>query len=291
MNPPAASEGPAKQPPPRQRIALVSLLADEDPAVFRMVRSKVLSFGPAAIEWLRPFALSGEPLLRRRVREILGHFGRQDADNRFLSFCMSQGEDFNLEQGVWMLTRTQYPEINVAGYQALLDNYAGELRESIDFSAEPRDILRALNRYLFEHLRFQGDEENYYDAENSYPNRVMDRRTGNPISLCLIYLCLCRRLHLPVTGIGLPGHFICRYQSSRFETYIDVFNKGKFLSKADCIQYLVQTNHGLGDGYLAPASPRRTLMRICANLHQIYLHREQSEEVGRFQRYLVILAK
>ena len=88
MNPPAASEVPAKQPSPRQRIALVSLLADDDPAVFRTVRSKVLSFGPAVIEWLRPFALSGDPLLRRRVREILDP---DLPDERGLDIRESQG--------------------------------------------------------------------------------------------------------------------------------------------------------------------------------------------------------
>ncbi|MFM8471291.1 MAG: transglutaminase family protein, partial [Limisphaerales bacterium] len=38
----------------------------------------------------------------------------------------------------------------------------------------------------------------------------MDRRTGNPISLSIVYLAVTRRLRLPVTGIGMPGHFICR---------------------------------------------------------------------------------
>ena len=50
-------------------------------------------------------------------------------------------------------------------------------------------------------------KQNYYDPENSYLNRVMDRRTGNPINLCLLYILLARRLRLPVAGIGLPGHF------------------------------------------------------------------------------------
>jgi len=42
---------------------------------------------------------------------------------------------------------------------------------------------------------------------------VVDRRKGNPINLCLVYLMLARRLRLPLAGIGLPGHFICRFQT------------------------------------------------------------------------------
>ncbi len=114
----------------------------------------------------------------------------------------------------------------------------------------------------------------------------MDQRTGNPINLCLIYILLARRLRLPVAGIGLPGHFICRYQSTAAEIYLDPFNRGKFLTKADCIQFLINANCSLRNDYLVPVSPRRLLLRICSNLHQVYQRLEQAVEAMRLQRYL-----
>jgi regulator of sirC expression with transglutaminase-like and TPR domain len=165
------------------------------------------------------------------------------------------------------------------------------LRESITEAAEPEEVLGSVNNYLFNELGFAGNEENYYDPENSYLNRVLDRRTGNPINLCLVYLLIARRLGLPVTGIGLPGHFICRYQSIAREIFIDPFSRGKLLTKTDCVQYLLQGNYSVRDDYLAPVTPRRMLLRVCGNLHQIYLHLEKSEEATRLQRYLVALAR
>lgn len=274
-----------------QRAALLILLADDDPKIFRKIRHKIVSLGPSVSEWLRPHILSRDPALRRRAQEIILTFERQAADNAFLAFCLKHGEAFDLESGAWNLALTQYPDINVAGYEALLDSFAGHLRETIRDSKKPEEILGALNHYLFEELNFVGNEEQYYDPNNSYLNRVLDRRTGNPINLCLVYLLLARRLSLPVAGIGLPGHFICRYQSSSAEIYIDVFNRGKLLTKADCIQYLLQGNYSVRDDYLAPATSRRLLLRICGNLHQIYLHLEQPEEATRLQRYLVALAR
>jgi regulator of sirC expression with transglutaminase-like and TPR domain len=274
-----------------QRAALISLLGDPDPAIYQTVREKLLSFGPAIVESLRPYLLHNEPLLRRRARELVDHFGRQNADTQFLAFCLNQGEDFDIEQGVLFLARTQFSDINLAAYTALLDSFAGDLREQIDFNGEAEQILAAINDYLFQQLGFYGNEENYYEPENSYINCVLDRRTGNPISLSLIYLFVARRLKLPMTGIGLPGHFICRYQDSQSELYIDAFNRGKLLSKADCIKYLLHTNHSLQEGHLAPVTSRRILLRICANLHQIYTQLEAREEISRLQRYLVALAK
>jgi regulator of sirC expression with transglutaminase-like and TPR domain len=274
-----------------QRAALLNLLSDEDPAIYQTVRQRILSCGPAVAGWLKPHTLSGDGVLRRRTQEILRHFQRQTADNSFLAFCLKNGEDFNLETGVWLLAQTQYPDINVEAYEALLDSYAAELQERIVFGKPARDILKAIQKYLYGELGFRGNETNYHDPENNYLNRVLDRRTGNPINMCLVYLLLARRLRLPIDPIGLPGHFVCRYQSSSAEIYIDAFSGGKLLTKGDCIQYLVQGHYGVRDDFLVPVTPRRLLLRICANLHQIYLQLELTEETTRVQRYLVALAR
>jgi len=274
-----------------QRAALLTLLTDEDFSIYSAVRKKILACGPAAKDWLRPYATSSDPALRRRTHEIILFFEKQAADNAFLAFCIRHGEDLDLEEGAWLLARTVYPEINVEGYRALLDNFAGELCERINPSAPPRTILTLINQYLFDELGFSGNEEDYYDPDNSYLNRVLDRRTGNPINLCLLYMLLGRRLRLPIAGIGLPGHFICRFQSSSAEVYLDVFHRGKLLTKADCVHYLLNGSFSVKDEYLSPVTPRRLMLRVCANLYQIYLMREKEDEATRLQRYVVALGR
>ena len=159
------------------------------------------------------------------------------------------------------------------------------------FGAAPDQILATINRYFFEELSFSGNEQNYYEPDNSYLNRVVDRRLGNPVSLCLIFLFITRRLRLPVTGIGTQGPFICRFQTSKEELYIDVFNKGRLLTKGECLKFLPQASRGFQDGYLTPTTPRRTLLRLCSDLHQIYVHLNDREESERLQRYIIALAK
>jgi len=274
-----------------RREALLTLLADEDAAVYQKIRQKILSLGPSASDWLRPHTLSRDPVLRRRAQEIVLRFDRQAADTMFLGFCLKHGEELDLEEGAWLLAQTQYPEINTAGYRALLDSFADDLRERTVRGTDHEPLLKSVNRYLFQELGFCGNDQDYYDPENSYLSRVVDRRTGNPINLCLLYMLLCRRLHLPVAGIGLPGHFLCRYQSSSAAVYIDAFHGGRLLNKADCVRYLLQGNYSVRDEYLAPLSPRRILLRVCTNLHQVYLHLDKAEDATRVQRYLVALAR
>jgi len=274
-----------------QKAALLNLLTDDDPAIYHIIRGKILSFGPSARDWLRAHTLSSNPVLRRRAQEIVDYFERQAADNRFLAFCLSRGEDLDVEQGAWLLSQTQYPNINIMAYQALFDSYVGDLKERIDFGATPEKILETINQYLFTDLGFTGNEQNYYDPDNSYLNRVVDRRTGNPISLCMVYLAVTRRLRLPVAGIGMPVRFLCRFQTPMREVFIDAFGKGRLLTKADCIRFLMQTGHEFHDGFLSPVSPRKMLLRMCSTLHQVYSNLDLADEISRLQRYIVALSK
>jgi len=290
MNPPVASPEPAPL-TESQKTALLTLLADEDPNVHQVIRAKILSHGPAMVEWMRPHLLSSDPMLRRRAAEIVDHFDREAADNAFVAFCLTRGEDLDMEQGAWLLAQTQYPNINATAYQALLDSFAGDLRMRIDFGAPADQILTTINQFLFSHLGFSGNEQNYYDPENSYLNRVVDRRTGNPISLCVLYLAISRRLRLPIAGINMPGHFLCRFQGTRGDIFIDAFHRGRLLTRADCIKLLINAGHEFYEGFLSPVSSRRILLRMCSNLHHIYTRLEHSDESNRLHRYITALAK
>ena len=274
-----------------KKSALLALLADEDPSVFEAIRGEIISYGPTVSTWLRDYALDENPLLRRRTQEIITHFDRLEADTKFHAFCLNHGETFDLEEACWLLSKTVYPRMNPVAYSAILDDHAHNLMQKIDFGAEPEGIIASINHYLFKSIGYQGNEEEYYSAENSYLNRVIDLRSGNPISLCIIYLLACQRLGLPVTGIGLPGHFLCRFQNSRQELYIDAFNLGRVLTKTDCMKYLKQSGYEFHETFLMPSSPRRILLRICSNLHQIYLHDGQKKDAARLQGYIVSLSK
>ena len=291
MGKPSQSDSAATLPDQKTRRALINLLGDDDREIAQTVRAKILSYGQLARPWLEVESLHDDPLIRRRIRGVLTVLQREEADVRFMTFCRHHGEEFDLEEGIWFLSQTRYPEINAEGYRAILDEWAIRLKEALKPYRKGESRLAVINEFLFTELGFRGNEDNYYDPENSYLNRVVDRRSGNPISLCLIYILIGRRLAMPIAGIGFPGHFLCRYQSSVEEHYIDAFNQGKLLTKAQCMQYLTENGLGVREGYLVPISARRVLLRICANLHQIYLKFSETEEAARVQRYLVALAR
>ena len=273
------------------KAALLNLLTDEDPAVHQAVRARIVACGPTARVWLQPHALSPDALMRRRVAEILHHLARQEADTAFLDFCLRHRDDGDLEDGVWLLARTRYPEINPDAYRALLDSYAADIRERLGTEVRSIGALAVVNDHLFNELGFRGNEKDYYDPENSYFNRVLDRRTGNPISLCTLYWLVARRLRLPVVGVGMPRHFLCRYQTATDTVYVDAFNRGKLLTRADCIRFLHQIGQGIQESHLGPVTAAQTLSRMCANLQQIYHELGHRDEATAVRRYYLALNK
>jgi regulator of sirC expression with transglutaminase-like and TPR domain len=279
---------PIVAPADSRRAALITLLSDEDPAVYRAVRQMILSCGNAD-NWLHPFTLSDDPLLRRRAREIIRQLAGQAADMQFLGFCLQHGEWFDIERAAWMLSATAHPDRSVEGCEALLDEYAAELRARIGNSREPEDILGAMNLFLFEDLGFHGNANAEFNLQDLYLLRVLERRAGDAVNLCLIYLLLGHRLQLPLAGIAVPGYFLCRYQSSSGEVFVDVCNSGRFLTRADCLHHLMPSSGAFPADVLEPASARRILLRVCENLHLAYIHHDCGEDATRIRRYLVAL--
>ena len=274
----------------KDKAALVRLLSDPDPRVLHAVRQTLLNCGPEARPWLKAGLGSGDRLVRKHSWAILAQLERSEADREFIAFCNRGGEQLNLEKGVWLLTRTAYPILDRESYEAQIDEFAASVRKVCDPAQSQPAALMAVNRVLYRKEHFRGDKANYYDPQNSYLNRVIDRRLGNPLSLSLVYLFVARRLGLPVTGVGMPGHFILRLQSPAFTIYVDAFNGGNFLTHSDCATRLKRCGYGIDAGFLSATTPRRTLMRICSNLHQIYQKSRHLKERDRVQRYLIKLA-
>lgn len=274
-----------------QLNALLKLLGDEDPAVHRTIRARLLAGGESVFPFLERHRLHPDPAVRLRVRELLRERAAARYDGEFLQFVLSQGEHLDLEEGIWRFTRTTYPDTNVEAFQAQLDEWAARVQGLLPSGFGPGVALDAMNEVLFEQLQFRGNAENYFDPANSYLNRVMDRRLGIPISLSAVYLLVAKRVQLPMVGIGMPAHFLCRFQTAMAEVYIDPFHRGQLLTRLDCRKRLLESAIGYDERHLAPLSSRRILQRMIANLHLIHKERRNRTDADRLQRYLVALSR
>jgi len=193
-------------------------------------------------------------------------------------------EDDQLDLGFAALAvaADAYPELDAAFYVRKLDALAFEVGTRLRPGAPQKRVVEELSKHLFEELGFKGNMEHYYDPQNSYLNRVLDRRLGIPISLSLLYLETGRRLGLPMAGVGLPGHFLVKVIGAHEEILIDPFYEGAILDRAACQRRLDAIYGGkvqLTEQFLRAVSKREMLARMLYNLKRIHLregHRDRA---------------
>lgn len=123
---------------------------------------------------------------------------------------------------------------------------------------------------------------------------MIERRSGIPITLSILYIEIGRATGLKLFGVGFPGHFLVKLLVHDGAMLIDVFGGGVPLSADDLRERLRAATHGSEtlplEVYLRPASEREILARVLRNLKAI--HWNGGEWVAAFevqQRLVAVL--
>ena len=198
--------------------------------------------------------------------------------------------DPDLAVAALMIARIEYPCLDAGPYLDRIDAIGREAKRRVDAArdasgdapprADPDDYARvmALNEYLFGELRFVGNSVTYEDPRNSFLNEVLDRRTGIPITLAIVYMEVARRAGVHVEGINFPGHFLLRCPARRGlaqtdDLIIDAFHGGALLSEDACRELRRHAGEevGVDAPLLVYATKPQILARMLLNLKRLYV--------------------
>jgi len=198
----------------------------------------------------------------------------------FREMVMRSEAGIDLASAALLIALDEYPSLNVQKYLGSIDAMASKIQSNIDFSiqAGPVDAIERINRFLFQIEGFRGNTEDYYDPRNSFLNDVLDRRTGIPITLSLVYMEVGKRLGLSLEGVGMPGHFMVKCLHEGLEIFIDPFHQGEILLEEGCKKRLLQiygNDFQFKRSFLDSVGKRQILNRMLTNLKGIYLNRRE----------------
>lgn len=168
-----------------------------------------------------------------------------------------------------------YPELNVTAQVRRFAELAARAATAVPDESSPLRRGTLLAEFLFQgDDALLGDTETYDDPRNSFLNDVLDRRTGIPISLSVVFLEVARRLDIDAVGVGLPGHFIVAVRDGHTTWHLDPFHGGGRLSYNDCVRLTAVTTGYDGPfrpEWLEPAAPLDILGRMLNNLRASYV--------------------
>ena len=229
--------------------------------------------------------------------------------HRFTEIAKSPDPD--LAPAALFIARLEYPRLDAGRYLEQLDAMGQSVSEriaSLGTRAAPLAQVRAISGYLFEDQGFAGNTKAYDDPRNSFLNQVLERRTGIPITLALVYIEVARRAGVQVDGVNFPGHFLLRLprweQSPAGDApaaalsagdqpvIVDPFHGGTELSEADC-RRLLRKHAGDEAAFdrrlLGRASKQQILLRMLLNLKRIYVRMRSFPQARTLTELLLAL--
>jgi len=212
----------------------------------------------------------------------------------FEKILSGKEEKIDLALACLMIAQDAYPELSVDRYLGDIERMAVRVRAQLRAGGGAEERVLALNQVLFDDLGYVGNTQDYYDPRNSYLNEVIERRTGIPITLAILYMEVGRRIGLPLAGISFPGHFLVRLKLRRGMVVLDPFSGGAPVSEDELRERLQRVIPEDAtdrlpvsalplDQFLEPATNRQILARVLRNLKGIY------RETGKPERMLEVL--
>lgn len=182
----------------------------------------------------------------------------------------NEDESPELDEASLVLSGVLQSGLDEIEWLAALDLIAGDC---------PTPTAEGVSRYLFEELGFGGNRDAYYDWRNSCLDRVIETRTGIPISLSVLMIEVARRVGVKLVGVGMPAHFLVRGVDDD-RTFFDPFDGGRQLDRDGARELFETITRGQApwsDSHLDPTPNRAIVIRMLNNLKGAFARR--SDEV------------
>jgi len=178
-----------------------------------------------------------------------------------------------LDEASLLISRAIQPGLEADVWMGLLDSFAAGCGQA---------TADAVARHLFVDEHFAGNRSAYYDWRNSCLDRVIERRTGIPISLSVLMIEVARRVDVQLVGVGMPAHFLVRCAHDA-DTFFDPFDGGRRLDRNGARAVFETVTSGQvpwDERFLEPTSNRDIVIRMLNNLKSVFAGRGDAVRLG-----------
>ena len=262
----------------REHLRTVAkLLGDDSKLVRDELRRQFKSAGKRGRPLLMKASKSEDARTRGHARTLLLELDRAAVRRRLISFATRASID--LEAGLFLLGRLHNPSLDARKYRRTFDSFADEVSRRSKSCGTELERAQVLSDYLSKTVGFCGSESDYHHPDNVHLHRVIETRSGLPLSLCAVYLFVARRIGLRASILPLPGHVMLRVHGLRNSRIVDPFHGCRVRSQASLMSYLASHDLGFDPSWFRGASDRTLFLRQVNNMVQTYSERGFPSEI------------
>jgi regulator of sirC expression with transglutaminase-like and TPR domain len=212
-------------------------------------------------------------------------------DREFVKL-LTRRTDVDLVAASIEIARDAEPNLDADRVFAWIDERADEVRGPVARAESEADALFELGRCINGLHGLTGGCAAFESADGSYLHRVIETRTGIPISLCVLYMAVAEKVGLELKGVAAPRHFLTRFESSAGPLFVDAYHGGRVLTLRECLRFLSGVTGRPGEliePNLRPADGRSIVMRMLNNLKALYARQGEWQAAWHVQHRLVAL--
>ncbi|HLQ99557.1 MAG TPA: transglutaminase-like domain-containing protein [Sphingobacterium sp.] len=273
--------------------ALVSLLEDPDKDIYQQIESKLIATGTEAIPFLeKSWEKSFDPLQQSRIERVIHKIQFDQVKSDLLIWKLSNQS--NLLDALLIINRYQYPSLDEQSVHNILADLRRDCWFYLMYEMSPVEKVRLLNNVIFRDYGLSGNTTEYHAPQNSYIQKVLETKKGNPITLACIYSIVAQKLDIPIYGVNLPRHFILAYMENKNTEalfYINVFNRGQIMRLEDIHSFLTQLNLPKRDEFILPCDNLTIVKRVLRNLVSSYEKLEKKDKEEEIKTLLKLIGE
>lgn len=240
--------------------ALIRLLDDPDQQVYQQVKKRLLREGKEVLPLLRREwnkKLKMDEILK--LEDIINAINFTDFNRTFKDWLLN--EPNNILQGFIILSKYYFPDINEEFIIQQVNDIKKGIWLEMNFNHTALENIKIFNHFFFNVHQFKISYN--FKVQNTFLNKILSTKSGNPISLGMLYSFLAQESGLPVYGVNAGNKFYLAYLNSlspdvadlkndEILFYIDPSSYGKLFDKASIEKKLHKENNHKSIGKLIP---------------------------------------
>ncbi|GAB7087257.1 transglutaminase family protein [Marinifilum fragile] len=225
--------------------ALLSLLDDPTPEIYKRIENELINLPVSAIPQLEDYWLdSKSTLLQERLEQVINKIQFIHVKNELITWGKTDSQ--NLIEGAILVNKSYNPNLITDSIRKEIDKIKKDVWLELNDHLTALEKIKILNHFFYNIYNYQALSPNQPTNWDGDIGTVLSQKQGNYIIISIIYAGIAQELGIPVYGINLTDSVLLCYvdknASNKEEIlfYINPIDRGKVFGRAE-LQFVIES--------------------------------------------------